>query len=217
MLKSDKALLHQLPVRVIFAGFESDTLTLGQAGWDLSLEQHMSMSTPRPQLRLAMRHGSKENALYAITHPVDVRHTDILGAHHDGFKLKSFYESIVFMVAHIQTGISFRTVMPEHSRAGASFLRDSFMPFDPTPQKLTEEEIKDFKFFKVAKEPQELIVDPKQVHELLDMILKMQGPEQKEIRARDRSRANHEAYRSGEMFNTKPAHTVQAQIITLAG
>lgn len=70
------------------------------------------------------------------------------------------------------------------------------------------------KFFKVANATaKDLIVHPDQVPELLEVILKCQAGTQKDIRKRDQSRSNYEKY--GE-HGVKPAHEVQAQIITLA-
>lgn len=212
MLNSAKELLHQMPVEVHFAGFKSDTYSLGQAGWDLSLNQQLSPSSARMGVQLAMRHGDRENALYALSHHVEVPYEAIMRGRMGFEGMVQFFRSIFFNIMHVAPGFRFQ-VMPIRGSFSANF-----SAFDPTPQQIVEEDIRDFKFFKTGTtEMKDLIVSPEQVPELLDVILKIQGKGQNDIRARARSRENFQAYQSGEMFETKPARTVQAQIITLAG
>jgi hypothetical protein len=204
-----KEMLYSLPVRVDFAGFQSDTLTLGRAGWDLSIKQDFDLGLYR-EIQLAMRHGTRETALYCLSHPV--REVEVYQYLQDPRGYHKFFKDIGFTIAYAANDIHFQ--MP--IRSAASF-RSAFRAFDPRPQEREEMEnvsIKDFSFFKTAQEePKELIVDPQTVSELLDKIIKTQGPEMAEIRARENKRRNSTSNAFGTV---KPAHNVMAQIITLA-
>lgn len=214
-----KHLLHSLPVEVIFAGFRGTTLSLAQAGWDLSMRQQIGYGGEY-EMQLALRHGDQQNAIYALSHPLRLRHGEIYGAMQDNLRLAQFMASQVFDIQHVYRNIEFMRIPMQHS-SRSGFLSD-WQGVDARPQEMVATEridIREFKFFKVANEAaKELIVHPDQVPELLDLILKAQAGSQKEIRAREKSRENLAEYRSGDMFDKgKPAHQVQAQIITLAG
>lgn len=211
-LNSAKELLHSLPVEVEFAGFRSNTLRLAQSGWDLSMEQQMNPRFYGPSLRLAMRHtGAK---LYAISNEVVVDYGRLSGSLQNPVAYAEYLSHVCFSIACVALDIRF-AVRGEQAYGGTFASR--FQAIDPFPQeRIVEESIHDFKFFKVANPSiKDIIVSPDQVPELLEMVLRAQAPGQREIRARERSRKNMQAYREG--FNsTKPAHSVQAQIITLA-
>ena len=219
--KSSKEILRNCPVKVRFAGFESTTTQLANAGWDLSMEQEHSYDGLN--IRLAMRHGDRDAAFYGISAPTRVPFDMMLQMRSIAFEqpqmFHKFYETICFDIIHIGQGIKFR-VFPEQRPVMA------FSPFDASPmlEELRTEDfdIRHFQFFKSAPAAKELIVDPKTVPELLDLVLKIQSETNKDIKARERSRENLERMRSGDFDggdlrgNLRPHSTVQAQIITLA-
>ncbi len=213
-LQSAKELLYSIPIDVHFAGFRSNTLELAKSGWDLSMRQEMSMRSPYTEMQLAMRQGNRETGLYMLSHPIEM---DPLRARHEmsnQLNFAKFLSQIYFEIGYAANDIRFQMI-PTRGMTFAS----SFEAIDPHPQERTQEaSIRDFKWFKVSNPNiQDLIVHPDQVPELLSLVLKTQSEQQKDIRQKNKSRANHEAYRSGEMFETKPAHKIHAQIITLAG
>lgn len=198
-------LVRSLPVRVRFAGFESDTLTLARAGWDLSMKQGYGFRSGY-EMQLVMRHGDKNKAIYCMSHPLNLDYGAPGRAFSDAMYYAKLMSEIGFDIAYAHSDISFRHMVPMST---ASFLRDSFMPIDPRPQEV-EESIKDFKFFKVAKPTvKDLIVAPEDVPELLNLVMKAQAPMLEKVRARERSRKNFEEH------ILQPRHSVEAQIITL--
>lgn len=211
-LNSAKDFLYNAPVEVYFAGFKSDTFTLGRSGWDLSLQEGWSPRGPDYELRLALRHEGAR--LYAITNSINLRASELYSAATEKLRTYQHLVSIPFHVQVIGNSIEFRHVQ---SIMSSGLMRDSFQPINSVPEmgELTEN-IRDFKFFKTINPTmKDIVVDPSQVPELLDMILKVQRPTQEQIRKREKSRENLEWMRNG--FEVKPAHQVQAQIITLAG
>lgn len=206
--------LINYPFKVRFAGFESDTRTLASQGWELSVRQQFDMRFGRPEMQLAMHIGPDRGGMYAISRPSNVDYHKMFWGGRMFEQLREFAE-IGFDIMCMSSDIFFR--VPVRESVGISF-KDSFMPMDANPsfRSMEEVSIKDFKFFRTANvESKDLIVDPNDVPQLLEMVLKAQSKVQKEIDKRERSRKNEEAYRSGEMF-AKPAHKVEAQIITLA-
>lgn len=216
--KEIRQILHSIPIEVIFAGFRGNTLALAQAGWDLSMRQVMS-PFGEYEMQLAMQWGDRASAVYALSHPVRLRASEVIGRSRQSnhYEWSQFLAQQVFQIGHVSNGIRFQ-VIPVRAMSVGAFASE-WEGIDARPQERNGEvDIKDFKFFKVAKQSvKDLIVSPDQVPEMLDIILKLQAKGQKEIRAREKSRENFRQYNSGEMFETKPAHEVQAQIITLAG
>lgn len=208
-----KSVLRSLPIKVEFAGFESNTLKLAKAGWDLSMQQEVDPRYGDYRMRLAMRFGDRNNAMYAISNSIsmDWEHKR---AHVDPNYFVQLVESLGFSIQVMRPEISFRHIMAERG-TGLSFAQ-SFMPIDAVPQREEESSIRDFKFFKIANPSvKDLIVDPSDVPELLDAVLKAQRPLLEKIKKRERSRDNELWVREG--MPVKPMHTVQAQIISLAG
>lgn len=214
MPPSAKELLYNLPIDVDFAGFRSTTYSLGRAGWDLSLRQQNEIYDGGYTLQLAMRHGDRNTAIYALSHPLILERYHFEQMMAEPATFASVMRGLHFSIAHVAPDIRFQ-IMPVR---GFSMV-EQFMPISSIPEERTQEEsIRDFKFFKVANNSvKDLIVLPEQVPDLLDAILKVQKPTQQEIKKRIESRVNFKAYGDGEMFSAKPSHTVQAQIITLTG
>lgn len=212
--QSAKELLHSLPCAVRFSGFTSDTVKLAQQGWDLSMEQHAGMYGDY-NLQLAMRHGDKHFALYALSAPLQLRGHELHRIKNDPMSYSRFFIDYGFDIMYLANDIRMVTVNQMASQ-GVSFRRDSFFPIDPTPQVRHEESIQDFKFFKVIDEgAKELIVTPESVPELLALVLKAQNSTQAEIKQRMRSRENYQQY-GDTRGNLRPATKVAASIVTLA-
>ncbi len=214
MLKhqSAKEVLTSFPIKIEMAGFMSDTQTLSRSGWDFSVEQYMNHYGYI--LRLAMRHRGLGQ--YAITEEFDATrfvYNTYGGVSMGDYRYMDELRNMVLRVRHIAPEIQFQRVK---ERGRYDLMAQRFEPVDMAPQmSYLTENISDFKFFRTANpELKDIIVSPDQVPELMDMILKAQKPTQDEIRERNRSRANFDKY--GPNANTKPAHEVQCQIITLA-
>lgn len=206
----EKELLYSLPIKVIFAGFQSDTLALARAGWDLSMRQGHSVCTAEYELQLALRHDGAK--LYAISHQIRIPHEQLYACMSNRENFHVFVSNQIFHIQAVAPGIQFHCIP---MTTGLGF-KESFRPVDPFPQERETIDLRDFKFFKVGNPSlKEIVVDPEQVPELLELVLKAQGPTMQEIKRREQSRANT-AWVRENMGSTKPAHQVQAQIITLA-
>lgn len=213
-----KSLLYSLPIDVHFAGFRGDTLSLAKAGWDFSMRQGESFSRRGYELQVVLRHGTRDSALYALSAPLQIDYQEISRLMFEPQRLGQIFRDRYFEIIHMSPEIRVQVI---HAPSFMHF--DEFQAVDPFPQMrgVTEVQtfdIRDLKFFKVApEEAKELVVDPKQVPELLDMILKMQMPEQEAIREREKSRRNWDNYQAQMNPNSlKQEREVRAQIITLA-
>jgi len=181
------------PVKVLWAGWETDTVRLQQAGWQLSAEEQVAEET----LRIAMRHNDLQ--LYGVTAPVNLNYFpgDF------GRDLDYRYKTIPPLMVQYMSNKIVVNVMDNFS---------NFSPIDAYPQVATIEakNIEDFKIFATPLvRTEEIIVEPQTVDTLMKQILEMQAPNQMEIRDRNRKRE----YREGEEI---PRQNFHAQILSFA-
>ena len=155
------ARLLSRPCRVIFAGWESTTSRLQQAGWQLSSEQDFNVNT----VRLALRFEPARLFMIAEAQPWEF------------FKERS--EAPTFHIRHAATDM--HIVLTE-----SSF---DFRPFDAAPQLTTavRRSIEDYGIFAPClARTEEIIVEPATVAGLLEQIKSLQAPELAAIRERNR-------------------------------
>jgi hypothetical protein len=200
---------------VFFAGFKSDTATLQNNGWDLSMEQLNNFAHARSELRLAMRH--EKAGLYALSAPVawDQRreyayqtsmrepgyvHQTALGADWD--------YSLTFQIIYVGSNARFQ-IIPQ---SRAMF----FQPIDAFPAVEQVQEL-DFDqaipFRTISAEAPELVVDPDKVGQIMELILKAQSPKQAEIRQETRRRAWRERDATSQGYDARA--DIRAQIVSL--
>lgn len=187
---------------VHFAGFESDTLRLQRAGWQISAEQLVN----RHAIRLALKFEPAR--VFALTNAVS---------------MKDFYEwdqrgrsvscPIGFHVQHIANDMRFQ-IMPMS-------YRPSFAPIDATPAFEERQEVRFedlIPFRPLSIDAPEIVIAQADVSELLDAIIKKQDPKQKEIRERVRRDEWRKGQDGGAMpsIGYNPVRDIRAQIITLA-
>jgi hypothetical protein len=206
---SAKELLLSLPIKVRFAGFTGDTLSLAKSGWDLSMREGHSYATADYELQLAMRHeGAK---LYGITHPLRIPHEHLYSVMGDQMAYAKFVALQEFEIQAIAPGIQFMRIPVR----GESSWANGFAPIDASPQWSEAEDISR----KANPNLKDIVVLPEMVPDLLAKVLEAQGPAMEEIRKRERSRENMAAYREGMFLGgtpqLKPAHQVQLQLVTL--
>ena len=167
MARSEPRLLSA-PHRVLFCGFESSTPKLQQAGWQLSV----NYSEYGHRMQLAMQ--NKEFGGYMIADSLE----------HDRFRPMDPGERLTFVVRRVNAD-----VLIYRGDYGMSFAE--FEPIDARPQYVTTERksIKDFNIFaSQLVRTEEIIVEPKDVAECLELIRKMQAPELQAIRERNATR-----------------------------
>lgn len=176
------------------AGWESDTFSLQQAGWQLSAEQSFGRGT----MRIAMHHQGMN--LRALT---EVTEFDYMHAAHDW---NDYLRGVVLHCGMMGREINIHM----HGEVSPS----AFQPIDATPQVFMERrivKIEDLAHFAAPLvRSQEIILPEENVPELLERILKLQQPARTE---RIREELRHP---EGRMFDPKPRQKFHAQIISLA-
>lgn len=151
-------------VKVHWAGWESDTLRLQQAGWQLSMEEDVC----RRVARLALKHPHFK--MYGLSEMVDINRSNPMNPYHQEMRL----------------------VMRQMASELVVRLMDNFSKFqaiDAEPLFIQEEirSIEDCRIFRPIRQAEQQIIVPKHsVPELLDQILKLQDPKQYEIREKKR-------------------------------
>lgn len=159
--------------RVCFAGFESDTTQLQQAGWRLSAEQDIA----RGRINLMMHLESAD--LYVICE--DQRY-DFRGRN-EQFYYMDDRDLPVFMAR--------RAFSKTTTLLLSNFNAKAWSPIDAMPQ-FTEKPIKSMADFNIFASPlvrtEEIIIEPQSVAECLELIRKMQAPELAAVRKRNMQR-----------------------------
>ncbi len=174
-------------VKMHFAGWESDTLTLQQNGWELSVNQEMYGQN----MTIAMRHPEAKVIFYS--NPIECK--------------TYLYRSSKLMHGNVGR------VITENTRILLQNvdLQKGFEPVDAIPSivEMKEMSYADFNMFRPAPmRTDELVVKPEEVGMWIKRIKEAQGEKQKEIR---------EKIRKGRInLEPAPEHTVHAQIISLA-
>lgn len=189
-------------VPVHWAGWQSTTLDLQQAGWEWAVEEDFATM----RLRFTLRHPTMH--LYGISQ--DVR---IGGEMYFGDNLHSRHVPPIYMqgmVPRMQVYTMQYSTMP------------AFVAFNARPEyTMPETEVKtmeDLRIFRPvpieAPEVKEIVVAPESVTEMLDRMLAMQSPKQREIR--ERMRKEGLRYYEGRMGGVPTKTDVVAQIISVA-
>lgn len=176
------------PVRVYWAGFESDTLTLQQNGWSLSAEQDVYRNT----MRLAMRHDGAQ--MLAITEVSEWEYRDQTFRHrHHPLHMRCARE--IRFVNHGPIDWKFK-------------------PIDAVPV-YVETEIRSLEdmvhFAPALVRTQEIIIPEESVSDLLARIQEMQQPARTE-RLKQELRRSHD---EGRLIGTGPQQKFHAQILSL--
>lgn len=184
------------PVPVHWAGFESTTYKLQQAGWEFSAEQDPAMA----RCRLMMRH--KVFRMHGCSNFVD---TDFYGPQYG-----SHWNSMHFSLQWMTSGdVMVHRIMDDFS---------NFKPVDMQPQILSNSEIENIEdmalFAGVSLvRTKEIVVDPTTVSDLMAQILKQQDPARKEYYEEQVKIS----FRSGQRIDgIRPRQNFHAQIVSLA-
>lgn len=150
-----------------WAGWETDSRKLQRVGWDISVEQDVTFSRIRFALRLRHSEGEQVQALSDYMYFDYMAHAYAEGMH------------TILRNMKVQVSVVNRIELHLHSTTPPG----TFEPVDAIPT-YTEEKIKsldDFKIFQ-SKAPTEILVEPDNVNQMLDMILSKQSPRQRELR-----------------------------------
>jgi hypothetical protein len=193
-------ILRNYPCEVHFAGFHSNTLELQKAGWMLSMEQLPHRAT----LRLAMRH--ERAGLNALSADISYNVMAYMAQRGGYIDPRALSFEIIWMGAK-----AYFEIMSTRSLA---FHAIDAVPQWESPERIAFEDAIPFR--PLNDDAPEIVVPQHSVPELMEMILKLQDPTQKEIRERRRREAFREEARRSIPESYNPAADIKAQIITLA-
>lgn len=201
-MTSMREVLLNTPVKISFAGFESDTWQLQQAGWNIAAEQDVAYAG----LRLALR--NEHLHLYAVSQLISFEY---MHYRNGGYDLVEALRHLVVPIIYMAPRIQCVEVVGNFSK---------FKPIDAEPMWANQNirDLEDFNIFRTLDKSKELIVEPQTVAEMLQQIKKYQEPKQKEIRENLRKkRLAERKFKSFlELQEVRPLQDVHAQIITIA-
>lgn len=179
-------------MRVQWAGWESDTFRLQQAGWSLSADQDIVCN----QMRLAMRHEGAQMRAISAAIDYDYYHHAI-----DGRQFNSMCVPFHTMGRDV--------MIHEHGRVDWNF-----KPIDAMPQ-FTERRISRLDdvvhFAPSLARTNEIILPEDSVPKLLERIRELQEPARVERLKRELN-----ADREGMLLDAQPRQKFHAQIVSIA-
>lgn len=188
--------LLSAPHIILWAGWESTTSRLQQEGWQFAAHQNYEDDS----VQLVFKH--QEYRMRGISERIQIRfleHSSMSG-----------HRSPPQLVFHCHVAGDF--MMVQHN---APRLRD-FKAIDAIPQMVTttQEQMSTLEealsiFVPPLVRTKEIIVEPKDVQEAMDALLRLQSKELSEVRAREKSRERRENLHA-------PRDVFHAQIISLA-
>jgi len=202
MARSDFPRLLSQPHRVFWAGWETRTTTLQQAGWEIAAEQDFV----KWGVRLVMRHQQMQTV--AITDSQDFHRVAMLNdpgrrwAAEDPrsylleFNVVRIAHDMAFQIEHLSYMPDFRLVDAQSQYCHRELRNIEDMGIFATPLVRTEE----------------LIVDESEVSAILAKLVQAQKPEQERIRDRQRLRDKREGLSIGH----EPQMKFHAQILSIA-
>jgi hypothetical protein len=181
-----------MPIPVRWAGFESDTYTLGRAGWQIALNESLNTM----ELQLVMHHSHFGlSAVGRMRDSYAIR--ELMMGYGDMSRLPPFIiQACMAKDGRVQV-MEPLNLADFHRVETVPMIREWVGRFEDMPMFA--------ELFAPIPEAQELIVDPSDVQAMLDLILKAQAPIRKEIRQRDARRER----------DAEPMRQVHAQIISL--
>ncbi len=188
---TNKYFLQSAPIRISWAGFDSDTFRLQNNGWTLAIEDVFDHFLDIHQIRFILRHEMLD--LYCFTEVNEIT-AEILSSNE---KHRHLFFSIKVMGKNI------------HYTSIPQFNLSRIYEIDARPEliEMTPNNIKDLSIFKTLVKPDNsLIVEPDQISSLLEKIVQCQSPRQAEIRERMRKADARNEYKQ----------TLHAQILSVA-
>jgi hypothetical protein len=205
MASADRFLISA-PHRVLWGGFETTTTRMQQAGWRISCQQ----DAWRDGARLALIND--ELRMSGITDSVSYYHLAQMNMSRPELRILPTDRREWFLTFHI--------IRMNHQMTVGHYDEDrtSWYAVDAMPQIDCRrvDRLEDFAIFAQAPmvRSNEIIVDPSDVNQLMEQIIKLQKPEQEALRQKARLRESREGYELEE----KPVQrqTFHAQILSIA-
>lgn len=164
-------LLHSPPSKVYFNGWESDTVRLGQHGWDISVSEDFA----EHRFNMLLYHVSSNIKMLAEARIDPLRERASRGW---AYSEKLGFDGPQFQVRRAWQGEA--RITPFHV-----FPRfDHWVDTRPQMEEVVPQDVMDLPIFRSRLAPvaKQLIVEPQDVSQLLEQIMRMQSPRQAEIR-----------------------------------
>jgi hypothetical protein len=174
--------IDSYPIKIRFAGWESDTYTLQRAGWQIAANQIPEPWNGGTSTQLVLRHeGAKLHAITNVSRISPFMHaTSSRYAIDYSRELANAGLDVICMGSNMQT-----QVIPMPS--GFSFQSFEAIDCEPRTVELEHVVLNDLKIFRpISSTAPEIIIPTHSVAEMMDLVLKLQDPAQKEIRERRR-------------------------------
>lgn len=173
------------PIRLYWAGWETDTFSLAKQGWQISAEQNVMNN----RMRIAIRHPEAE--IQGITEIEEFLYREMT----DG-RMHSPVIPTTLQFSTLQRQVFVNTM----SHSGEF----DFRAIDPRPRYEYMSEIRnleDFAHFETTFETpkHEVYLHEANLNQILEMAIKKQEPEQKQIRKEMLKRKELEEYRRGKL------------------
>lgn len=164
------------PCRVMFAGFESDTFSLGRNGWKIAFEEHHREYGMYSKLIMVLNHHSGLTGWAETLERFSAHDWRISGQYDERLPIFEVKQMSNKMPARVARGLNLDALRLADTDYSMSTVEDHDLARLPLFKRTSQPEKED------------LIVDPATVSELLEQIRQRQAPMQKDIRDRARRR-----------------------------
>jgi hypothetical protein len=189
-----KRVLQSAPITIRFAGFESDTLTLQNNGWQLALEDEFDHMLYRHRMRFILKHDMLN--LYCLSNIEEIDYHSIYNMN-DMFEISKKVH--IFQIQVIARDVVLKGLQPINM--------DCVNQIDAMPEIVEIQQLSLLPIFKTIVQPDNaLIVEPDKISALLEQIVACQSPKQAEIRERMKKSEGRENFKQ----------TLHAQILSVA-
>lgn len=210
--------LYNCPIKIRFAGFESDTVKLARSGWSLSVRQNHDMFNGSIKVQLALKHGSDSSSLYMLTNEIEVNPFSN-GTFQDLYRYTPNFEYLKMSCDYgldiIVAAPNIRLqVIPMQSFGGFSI--DEFQPTSGIPEHghLSYDLSKIRWFRPLNPSVKDILIVEEDIPQVLDMILNVQKGQQDKIKEKQKQRENMKKYKQLENgIYIKPEEEVKIQIV----
>ena len=185
--------IQNAPISVRLAGWQSDTYTLQQHGWQISASQRMDIMALQIALRLP---GDRGQDTYCVSNMVDMQYW------RSGQDRLEMLKHLEINIPYSGANVALRVDQPGRTYRMVGDLRahaETFYPVDATPHYVDldkDHKLEDMVVFRPLPKD-ELIVAPDTVPGLMDKILALQDPKMKELLQEQRKREARNGARDG--------------------
>lgn len=170
--------VKRIPIRLYWAGWESNTYTLRAAGWTVFVNEQMARHSYEKEIQLAVK--SPDNKLL-IMGELRVRPEELFGYNKDFGLATRLMGPGMKMQTYRSCDIVIRQYVPETTWQAFSNLETSD-GFASVSMSGEHKALEEFKIFRTTAPSKEIFIPFNTVDQCLNQILMLQRPEQLEIK-----------------------------------